>query len=52
MVVVGSVNRTTNVGNSWGCLFAMGILVGDFLSWDGLRVGGINFKDNQESYRQ
>ena len=53
MVVVGGFNRTPGVGNSRGCIFAMGILVGAFLSCDAGGIGGyINLKDNQESYRQ
>ena len=53
MVVVGSFNRTPGVGNSRGCIFAMGILVGDFLRCDAGWAGGdITLKDMQESYRR
>jgi hypothetical protein len=48
MVVVGGFNRTTRVGNSRGCIFTVGILVGDFLSCDAGGIGGyINLKENQ-----
>jgi hypothetical protein len=53
MVVVGGFDRTTGVGNSRGCIFTVGILVGDFLSCDAGRAGGdTTLKDTRESYRQ
>ena len=53
MVVGITLTRSTGAGNNRGCIFAVGILVGDFLRCDAGGIGGyINLKDNQESYRQ
>jgi len=34
MVLVGSFNCTPGSGNSRGCLFAVGVLVGSFFKWE------------------
>jgi len=53
MVVGITLTRATGAGNNRGCIFAVGILVGDFLRCDAVGISGyINLKDNQESYRQ
>ena len=53
MVVGITLTRATGAGNNRGCIFAVGILVGDFLRCDAGGISGyINLKDNQESYRQ